>query len=347
METDAVRRWGVIKASSSTVRVAFAPQAAKPGFTLVELLVAVTLGSVVLASLGGVLLLSEVKVAATIQRNLYAKDAANRAIDLMRREASLSRFFRWNPTASGGVLDNCTWATPISYIQRNNAIICYKTVAPADLPAAYRSAYQGPCVLVRRGPPYKPDGTLDLTATPTVQVLLDGVARTRFARTVCPSTEAFKVTFGQLEDGSGDADGTSPWSRDANVAITMASGAQYNFNVRASSSPAYDGQDLYYDCKAKNAIGCGKDDENSYHFMPIMDSTTEAFEVSSSASERERGRERIFYFQYPFREYTLRENSSSGFCTYANCYVERGGFAVKLENVDALIFADREIRPST
>jgi prepilin-type N-terminal cleavage/methylation domain-containing protein len=329
----------LIKASSSTVRVAFAPQAAKPGFTLVELLVAVTLGSVVLASLGGVLLLSEVKVAATIQRNLYAKDAANRAIDLMRREASLSRFFRWNPTASGGVLDNCTWATPISYIQRNNAIVCYKTVAPADLPAVYRSAYQGPCVLVRRGPPYKPDGTLDLTATPTVQVLLDGIARAPFARTVCPSTNAFKVTPGELTEGD-YREGITPWSRDANVAITMASGAQYNFNVRASSSPAYDGQDLYYDCKANSAIGCGKDDENSYHFMPKMDSTVELVEGKDS-------KENIFYFEYPFSEYTLSETSGSGSCTYANCYVKRGGFAVKMTNVDALIFADREIRPST
>ena len=336
MEIDAVRRWGVIKASSSTVRAAFAPQAAKPGFTLVELLVAVTLGSVVLASLGGVLLLSEVKVAATIQKNLYAKDAANRAIDLMRREASLSRFFRWNPTASGGVLDNCTWANPVSYIQRNNAIICYKTVAPADLPAAYRSAYQGPCVLVRRGPPYKPDGTLDLTATPIVQVLLDGIARTPYAGTVCPSTDAFELKLGELTNGFG----TTPWSRDANVAITMDSGAQYSFNVRASSSPAYDGQDLYYDCTAKSAIGCGKDDENSYHFMPKMDSTVESVEGKDS-------KENIFYFEYPFSEYTLSETSGSGSCTYANCYVERGGFAVKLENVDALIFADREIRPST
>ena len=343
METDAVRRWGVIKASSSTVRAALAPPAAKPGFTLVELLVAVTLGSVVLASLGGVLLLSEVKVAATIQRNLYAKDAANRAIDLMRREASFSRFFRWNPTASGDVLDSCTWGTPIAYylnpiagVHRSDAILCYKIVAPADLPAAYRSAYQGPCVLVRRGPPYKPDGTLDLTATPIVQVLLDGIARTPHAGTVCPSTDAFELKLGELTNGFG----TTPWSRDANVAITMDSGAQYSFNVRASSSPAYDGQDLYYDCTAKSAIGCGKDDENSYHFMPKMDSTVELVEGKDS-------KENIFYFEYPFSEYTLSEASGSGFCTYANCYVERGGFAVKLENVDALIFADREIRPST
>ena len=343
METDAVRRWGVIKASSSTVRAALAPPAAKPGFTLVELLVAVTLGSVVLASLGGVLLLSEVKVAATIQRNLYAKDAANRAIDLMRREASFSRFFRWNPTASGDVLDSCTWGTPIAYylnpiagVRRSDAILCYKIVAPADLPAAYRSAYQGPCVLVRRGPPYKPDGTLDLTATPTVQVLLDGVARPRFATTKCPSTEAFKVTPGELTIGWG----TQPWSRDANIAITMDSGAQYSFNVRASSSPAYDGQDLYYDCTTNSAIGCGEKNENSYHFAPRMNSPIELLPGDAS-------KENIFYFEYPFSEYTLSETSSSGSCTYANCYVERGGFAVKMTNVDALIFADREIRPST
>ena len=58
-------------------------------------------------------------------------------------------------------------------------------------------------------------------------------------------------------------------------------------------------------------------------------------------------KENIFYFEYPFAEYALSETSSSGTCTYANCYVERGGFAVKMTNVDALIFADREIRPST
>jgi prepilin-type N-terminal cleavage/methylation domain-containing protein len=342
METDVVRRWGVIKASSSTVRAALAPPAAKPGFTLVELLVAVTLGSLVLASLGGVLLLSEVKVAATIQKNLYAKDAANRAIDLMRREASFSRFFRWNTIASGGVLDNCTWATPIAYYQRNNAIICYKTVAPTVLPAAYQSAYQGPCVLLRVGPPYNPDGTLDLAATPIVQVLLDGVARTgRFAGTLCPSTTAFEVTYGELSSGS--SGGRVPLTRDANVAINLASGVRYSFSVRAPSNPAYDGKDLYEKSVAKDTlIGFGPRDEASYHFRPKMNSASEFIPGSDS-------RENIFYFQHPLSEYTLREKpgSGSGSCAYASCYVERAGFAVKMTNVDALIFADQEIRPST
>lgn len=338
METDAFRLRRVMKACSSTAKAALAPPAAQHGFTLVELLVAVSLGSVVLASLGGGLLLSELKVSATVQRNLFAKDAANRAIDLMRREASFSRFFSWNRLPSGGVLDSCTWATPIIYVQPNDAFICYKTVYPSDLPAAYRSVYQGPCVLVRLGPPYKPDGTVDLTASPIVQVLLDGVAMTGRSWTRCPATTAFDVTYGSLTSPS--IDGVVPLTRDANVVINLASGVRYSFSVRAASNPAYDGKDLYSNCNVLSLTGCGSGDEASYHFRPKMDSASESIEGEPS-------RENIFYFQHPRSDYTLRETSGSGSCTYASCYVERGSFAVEMTNVDALIFADQEIRPST
>ena len=341
METDALRSWGVMKACSSSVRAALAPPAAQRGFTLVELLVAVSLGSVVLASLGGGLLLSELKVSATVQRNLYAKDAANRAIDLMRREASFSRFFASQKAPiKGSALADCTSATPIVYAQRNNVFICYKTVDPSALPAAYQSAYQGPCVLVRSGPPYKPDGTLDLTAASIVQVLLDGVAKAPFAGTLCPSSTAFAVTS-SLDSPS--AGGVLPLTRDANVAINLASGVRYSFSVRAPSNPAYDGKDLYEKSVAKDTlIGFGPRDEASYHFRPKMNSASEFIPGSDS-------RENIFYFQHPLSEYTLREKpgSGSGSCAYASCYVERAGFAVKMTNVDALIFADQEIRPST
>jgi prepilin-type N-terminal cleavage/methylation domain-containing protein len=340
METDALRRWVVMKACSSTVRAALATPATQHGFTLVELLLAVSLGSVVLASLGGGLLLSELKVSARVQRNLFAKDAANRAIDLMRREASSSRFFASNKLIlSGSVLADCTSGSPIAYTQLNNDYICYKTVDPSGLPAAYGSAYQGPCVLVRVGPPYKPDGTVDLTAAPIVQVLLDGVAKTPFAGTLCPYTTAFAVTSSFDSPSIG---GVLPHvTRAANVAINLASGVRYSFSVRAPSNPAYDGKDLYAKSLAGvTLIGFGPAEEASYHFRPEMDSATESMPGSDS-------KENIFYFQHPLSEYTLRETPGSGSCTYAKCYVERGGFAVEMTNVDALIFADREIRPST
>jgi len=305
--------------------------AAQPGYTLVELLVAFALGSVVLASLGGVLLLSEVKVSANIQRNLDTKDAANRAIDLMRREAGFSRFFTRPsllPSAAGPLAD-CVNATPIAYLQRGDGIVCYKAVAPSDLPAVYQSAYQGPCVLVRLGPPYKPNGELDTSATPVAQVMLDGVARTPSASTLCTSTRGFSVTMGSVS-----------FNRNADIVITQASNAIYSFSVRAPSNPAYDGNDLYDKCTSTSASGCGGVNELAYHFKPLMNSTSEVIAGSTF-------RENIFYFKYPFSEYTLRENSSSGSCKYSSCYVQRSGSAVRMSNVDALIFADREIRPST
>jgi hypothetical protein len=134
-----------------------------------------------------------------------------------------------------------------------------------------------------------------------------------------------------------------PLTRDANVAINLASGVRYSFSVRAPSNPAYDGKDLYEKSVAKDTlIGFGPRDEASYHFRPKMDSASESIPGSDS-------RENIFYFQHDLEEYILREKpgSGSGSCTYASCYVERAGFAVKMTNVDALIFADQEIRPST
>jgi hypothetical protein len=132
-----------------------------------------------------------------------------------------------------------------------------------------------------------------------------------------------------------------PLTRNANVAINLASGVRYSFSVRAPSNPAYDGKDLYAKSLVSDtSFGFGSEDEASYHFRPKMNSASEYIPGSPS-------RENIFYFRHPFSEYTVRETSGSGSCAYASCYVERSGFAVEMTNVDALIFADREIRPST
>lgn len=340
MKTDASRSKGVIllKALSPTRRSAASISAAQHGYTLVELLIGVSLGSLVLSSLGAVLMLSEVKVSASIQRNLDSKDAVNRATDLMRREATFSSFIApGSPFLPRGAspLGNCQSATLIRYPQHNKVKdICYKSVDPANLSAVYRSAFRGPCVLVRIGPPYKPNGDLDNSGVSIDQVLIDGLAK---SSTSCTSPRGLQVTLG------------SGLVRNADVTIRMASGSSYKFSVRSPNNPAYDGNALYPNCVGEVADAadtsqagseCGQQlkEEPTNHYKPVMNSST------YSEIPGENIKENLFYFPYPRSDYVLSQTSGSGSCQYSQCHVSRDGAAVQLSNVDGLIFSDQEIR---
>jgi len=340
MHIDACRNRGVIKAFTATLRSAATNSAAQHGFTLVELLVGVALGSIVMSGLGALMMLSEVRVSANIQRNLDVKDSINRATDLMRREATFSSIIEaGSPFLPIGAttLDDCEGATPIRFTQRRNVNpICYKAVAVTDLPAVYQPIYKGPCVLVRLGPPYNPNGDLDSSAASNVQVLIDGLAKPRAS---CGSPSgAFRVSLGSL---SLVTSATTPINRNADITITMASPpVSYGFSVRSASNPAYDGNALYDKCTTLSEFGCAAPEKNfvTYHYKPFMNSTTE--EISNTTSSKEN----LFYFKHPYSEYTLSADSGTGACTYSQCYVSRDGAAVKMINVDGLIFADKEIR---
>jgi len=336
MEADARRYFSVMKACFPTVKVA----AAQHGFTLVELLVGVALGSLVLASLGGALLVSEVKVSANIQRNLDAKDDANRAIDLMRAEARLSSYLRGPVKEAYDAADYCNDA-PIAYIQRSGptgkSIICYKTVfvdpnnPSPDLPGIYRDAFAGKCVLVRKGLPYMPNGELDGSADPIVQVFLAGKANP------C----SFSVAL-----ASSAEPGVTSYSRNADIQIALDSKSAYSFSAKVPSNPAYDGNDFF-----GSGYGCmSKEEDEGHGNCSALQLTTDG---GSIAHRKERSgsltgssyMENLFYFDNPSTEYSFSRTSGSGFCTYESCYVKGGGSAVQLTNVDALIFTDKEIRP--
>jgi prepilin-type N-terminal cleavage/methylation domain-containing protein len=316
------------------------------GYTLVELLVGVALGSVVLGFLGGTLLLSQLRVSANIQRNLDTKDAASSAIDLMRREASVSRFMRkpsGSLSGSGSPLANCLGAQ-IAYFQRtdpsSDPSICYKTIAPADLPSVYQSAgITGPCVLVRLGRPYMPNGDLDSQADKVPSVMLDGIVR---SGTSCASTTGISVTVGS---GAVNRNADVEITQVLNQGIVGALNPQirYKYGLRVPSSPQYDGNEVYSTSScatSTGSTGCGATDETTRHFKPLMSSASESFTGNDS-------KENVFYFSYPYSEYSLQGDSSGSSCTYKQCYVQRNGAAVQLTNVDVLIFADREIRPNT
>ena len=321
----------------------------RQGYTLAELLVAVTLGSVVLASLGGIMLISEVKVSANLQNNLDTKDAANRMIDLMRREAVFSRYFyNTNSTTVKGIktLTSCEYLAPVAYSQSNDASICYKSVDPLDpdFPAEYKAAgsvFKGPCVLARLGPPYNPDGTLDTTKPAILQVLLDGLAKKRTAsdRSPCSANRGFTVTM------LGATSTTTKFSRNADMTIKLDSGQIYNFSVQAPSNPRYDGNDFWnITCKGSgSASGCGSLAEASYHFKPEGMTTGTNPDCTADFCGNN-GKENIFYFDYPRSAYTLSS------CTYNLCTIKNNitnNPAINLNRVDALIFTDQEIRPQS
>jgi len=306
------------------------------GYTLVELLVGVALGSVVLGSLGGTLLLSELKVSANIQRNLDSKDDASRAIDLMRREAGFSRFIskQTSPFSSG-----CN-STPLGLYQPGDAnapSLCYKTLAPSALDPVYNSSFKGPCVLVRIGPPYKPSGVLDTAASPVTQVVLDGI---NSSSTSCSSASGFTVTLGSGKGVYRNADIAITQVQNSGIIGALKPSINYNYSLRVPSSPQYDGNEVYSTSPCATSTGCGATDETTAHFKPLMGSASESFTGNAS-------KENVFYFSYPYSEYSLQGDSSGSSCTYKQCYVQRNGAAVQLTNVDVLIFADREIRPNT
>jgi prepilin-type N-terminal cleavage/methylation domain-containing protein len=308
--------------------------AAQQGHTLVELLVAISLGSVVLAFLGGVLLVSEMRVSARIQRNLDAKDAANRTIDLLRREANFSsRIDSGDGLGTAVPLANCD-NTPLTFHQNNSAKpICYKTVAPSHL--THIGVFQGPCVIVRLGYPYRSTGDIDPSSRVT-SVLLDGVAETG-SGIGCSSKGNIGLTAQLPSNPYRIDDAVAPPNRIANVRIKMDSEASYAFSVRVPSNLAYDGIDLFRNCGQDEGI-C---DSNStqVHYLPENTNITTIFQGPEL-------KENLFYFRYPSKQYQVTGSSNSEPCTYANCTVTGTIKTVQLKNVDAIIFPDKEIRPT-
>jgi hypothetical protein len=158
----------------------------------------------------------------------------------------------------------------------------------------------------------------------TTQVLLDGVAGTK------ECTGGFIANIEPLSDVR----------RKANLQITLASNVSYDFSVQIPSALTYEGLILYRKCKILDdeSDHCASD-SFARHYL------TEKFPTKAQWNTKPYA-ENIFYFMHPYSEYVLSKDSNPGFCSYAACFVKRGAYAVELSNVDALIFPDKEIRPT-
>ena len=322
------------------------PSAVRHGqaaFSLVELLVAVVLGSVVLGALGGALLVSEMRVSTSIRKDLEKKDALNRAMALMRQEISSAGKISINIRNRGSLCDRTgliLWRAP-------DTKICYKPLASDDtsITGAYPSdrPWTGPCVLVRQGPPYLANGELDTTSDPIVQVLVDNLVA---CGTMADAMD-IKVT------NVGPCPATSYCiSRDVDVTIKQIDEnnevTPTSFSARIASNPLYAGTDMYGDagnvCPSGSIICYDPPNSNSKHFRPRLNTSG----VTSVIVEGDPNKENVFYFKFGADAYTLRDPLGSNKpCSYEGCQVWLNGTFqyAHLTNVDVLVFADRDLRP--
>jgi prepilin-type N-terminal cleavage/methylation domain-containing protein len=317
------------------------PSAVRHGqaaFSLVELLVAVVLGSVVLGALGGALLVSEMRVSTSIRKDLEKKDALNRAMALMRQEISSASKISINIRNPGSLCDR----TGLNLRRAPDTKICYRPLASDDssITGAYPSdrPWKGPCVLVRQGPPYRADGELDTTSDPIVQVLVDNLV-------ACGNmADAMDINVTNV----GPCPATSFCiSRDVDVTINQSGGIKTSFSARVASNPLYAANDMYdspFGCSATTVNMC-YDGPNSKHFRPRLITSG----VSSNVIvEGDPNKENVFYFKFNADAYTLRDTLGNNTpCSYEGCQVSLNGTFqyANLKNVDVLVFADRDLRP--
>jgi len=312
-------------------------------FTLVELLVGVVLGSVVLGALGGVLLVSEMRVSTSIRKDLERKDALNRAVALMRSEIAAAGKISLNanlpPTAS-----NQLCVSGGLYLYRApSTVICYKPVLSSSslINTAYGTGtdrpWSGACVLMRQGPAYKANGELDTTSGAVIrQVVLDNLVS-------CSPTSA-AMAMSATNSGSVATNSTI---RDVDITLNQANNVSTSFSARIASNPIYAGIDMYSSCSG--SVGSTSSTlcyggTNAMHFMPTMNTTGATATTMAGQSDREN----VFYFQYARSAYTLQQSATSTQpCTTSSCYVLRNGTpaSVQLSHADVLVFADGELRP--
>lgn len=322
------------------------PSAARHGqaaFSLVELLVAVVLGSVVLGALGGALLVSEMRVSTSIRKDLEKKDALNRAMALMRQEISSAGKISINPRLNDGTLCHTTglylWRAPTTR-SSPDTLICYKPLSSNDrmITRAYPSdrPWTGPCVLVRQGPPYLANGELDTASGRIIQVLADNLVA---CSTVAAAMDTKVTSAGSVANHS--------TSRDVDVTINQSGGITTSFSARIASNPLYAGMDMYGDTNCPSGGIICYEGPNSIHFRPTM-ATTGGSNATSSSVKGDPNKENVFYFKFGADAYKLEDPADSKKpCSYRSCLVWLIGTYtnVHLEYADVLVFADRDLRP--
>lgn len=316
------------------------------GFSLVELLLAAVLGVIVIGGLGASLLLSEVRLQRKFEDDRSLKDSFDRVSTLIQREISFASNIERpaSQTCNGSTINN-----PIVIIgPRNLWSITYGI--PSTNPVAGWQA----TTLVRCGPPYNQDGSLNLTTTITSVVIQNLTTSNPWVPEV--NTDASVTATATVANAL---------SRGINITLNLGnSGAIFTqgFAARSSTNPYYSMGDQLDNGGSFTATCTGVVNTPSSvictstaNTKPIIVNgiaTTDTdfrnhFYVPSNATavtiDGNRVSEDIVYLPRPKSEYTtIRRTSTSGSgnCDRTSCYLARPGQTVTLRYVNVLIFPD-------
>jgi hypothetical protein len=326
-----------------------APSRRSPGFTLIELLVGTLLGSLVLGAIGGALITSEVRVAQQIRRDTGRREGINRVVALMQNEANTSSGL--DSLAAG--INTTTRATDICVLNgpslrvraSGGAVVCYKAVpSSSSLGTSYsatsgtssESPWAGSCRLIREGPPYDANGDMYLNSASFRQVMLDDL---RLTNGSCIGAFTYTLTAPATSSTLNALSGA------ATVTITQSNGVATTFSLRTGSNPASYGMERcnqYYDNTVYSATtspdgnpSCAND-TTRHRRLQFPNSTAQPAFPDNTTNQS-----KINFYYLPY----ARSNYSLSSCSYASCIISSNGASITITAVNALIFADGEIRP--
>ncbi len=288
------------------------------GISLTELLIGVVISAIVLGAAVQALV-SLIQGDSSAQVELNRKDDLGRVLAEMQDEIRNAQ--RVESGASLTALTGCS-TTPRLILRgsSNNDDISYGLLSQAN------NTWRGPAVLVRCGPNYNSDGSLNAgtISSPqrSEQVVVDSLQTSGFTATTASGSGTIdrhvELTL------SSNASGSTPRT----VQVPISTNSVYSLSTSGSLS-CTDGGSL--------STGCLDPNGETRHYKPTLGGT----DIRGGA-----GLEDVFYFDGRRAEYTLSRTPGSGSCTNEQCTVRLGttGSSITFFDGDVLIFKDIEIR---
>lgn len=302
------------------------------GLSLVELLVGVVISIVVLGA-GVQVLLSLIRGNTASQVELNRKDVVSRVLGLMQDEIlNAQRVESGSVSSPLTRLDvgRCPTNVQTILILRGNTSI--EDISYGLLNQDTSANWRGPARLIRCGPPYNTDGSLNpgTVAEPNrgEQVVVDSLSANGFEAATLEATVAISrnVQLTLISDASG-----TPLTSTVQVPV-------YTNQLYGVAGSGLSGFCPGSTTTTFATTGCTDPSGLSAHYRPLLGGST----ITAST-----GLENVFYFDGRRADYTLSRTggaSPSGSCTSEQCTVRQGSSSITFCNGDVLVFRDIQIR---